>query len=659
MMGKETKKILRTSFQIVFLLALIPFLAWQFMERGDPPVFDRGNWTQRDGFAAISYGALTRTERPGLNSRDQFARHLRALKAAGYNWITTEDIINFYEDNHPLPEKALYLMLEGGRKDSVIFGQNIIGPVGAHATLFTYTETLGSWDNFFVTSSNVASLAKSKFWDVGSQGYRLLRINENMPGVEPGYFLSDFLRDQSGKRIETDIQAFERIADYYKKSHQLLESPMGWPPLAFIFMPANSLNVYMPPELEVANRNLMERYFKTAFTREGSAYNSPADHVFHLSRMQVQPHWDEQTLLKALENWSFRRNGFEVSSADDAGEWSTFRTTVEVDGEDIILFPEEGFIDPAHLRGSARWDNVNLSVTFKERDNQAERYIYLRYASRESYLRLTLRANRLQVHERLPGVGLIPIYDDVLPVSEPWEFDIQLKGNRLRMNLNSNFTLAFLPVSEMVRRGSVALGAPPLAYHQAVFSRVKAEFLPPAWQYEEPGGPPEDRPGEAVTARVLPLPQDRDGLDGLVRRLLQTGAEGTMAVAGLPEGRLDFDPEELVIPPFDREQSLNLWGGVAIQPRADADWQEVRRAVKGIIDNQYYAVVRLSREAALALAASGLSLDADYLMLDFARQDMSQKDWIALAHRHNRNNFLYASPGARNSGSRLYAPGSG
>ena len=653
MMGKETKKILRTSFQIVFLLALIPFLAWQFMERGDPPVFDRGNWTQRDGFAAISYGALTRTERPGLNSRDQFARHLRALKAAGYNWITTEDIINFYEDNHPLPEKALYLMLEGGRKDSVIFGQNIIGPVGAHATLFTYTETLGSWDNFFVTSSNVASLAKSKFWDVGSQGYRLLRINENMPGVEPGYFLSDFLRDQSGKRIETDIQAFERIADYYKKSHQLLESPMGWPPLAFIFMPANSLNVYMPPELEVANRNLMERYFKTAFTREGSAYNSPADHVFHLSRMQVQPHWDEQTLLKALENWSFRRNGFEVSSADDAGEWSTFRTTVEVDGEDIILFPEEGFIDPAHLRGSSLWDNVNLSVTFKERDDQGERYIYLRYASRESYLRLALRANRLEVHERLPGVGLLSIYDAIIPVSAPWEFDIQLKGNRLRINLNGGpsatgqaeenptLTLALLSISEKVRRGSVAFGAPPSGYHQAVFSRIKAEFIPAAWQNEDPGDLSEGRPGEAVTACVLLLPQDRAGLeDGLIRRLLQTGAEGNMAVAALPEGRIDFDPEELVIPPFDREQSLNLWGGVAIQPRADADWSEVQRAVKNIIDHHYCAAVRLSREAALALAASGLSLAADYLMLDFARQDISQKDWTALAHRHNRNNFL-------------------
>ncbi len=662
LLSKDTYKVLRTILQIVILIAAAVLVAWQFIERGDPPVFDRENWTQRNGFTAISYGSLTRDERPGQNSRDQFSRHLAALKAAGYNWINTEDIINFYVKGSPLPEKAIYLMLEGGRKDNVIFGQNIIGPAGAHATLFTYTSTLTSWNNFFVTYSNVASIERSHFWDVGSQGVRLLRINENMPGVEPGYFISDFLRDADGKRLENDEQAFERLADYYKKSFEPLESAMATPPLAFILVPANSFGAYMPPELEAANKSLMEKYFKTAFTREGPAFNSSIDSVFQLSRMQVKPHWEAQELLAAMEKWNFHRERFDISSLDAAEDWSTFRTLVEIDDDELVLVPEEGFVDPAILRGSSLWDNVNLSVTFKERD-QGERYIYLRYASRESYLRLTLRANRLLVHERLPGLGLIVVHDSVLPGRAPWNFNIQLKGSRLKIDLNgSTLEPGLMPVSELVHQGAVALGASPLPGYQAYFGRLSAEFLPTVWQNEEHGVimPPAESWRGAITTRILPLSEvkDRAGRDNLARKLLQTGGEGNMSVAALPDGSLAFDPADLIIPPFEAAQSARLWGGVAIRPHPDANWEDVENTIKSINESDYYAVVRFSREAAIALAASGYTLDADYYLLDFVEEDISRQNWIALAHRHNRNRFLYVIPDADNGRSSLYTGGS-
>ena len=71
---------------------------------------------------------------------------------------------------------------------TVIFGQEIMAKSGVHAALFTTTGTLKSWNNFFVTKGNVATLAKSLFWDVGSQGLGLLPINENMPKVTSGFF---------------------------------------------------------------------------------------------------------------------------------------------------------------------------------------------------------------------------------------------------------------------------------------------------------------------------------------------------------------------------------------------------------------------------------------------------------------------------------------
>ena len=216
-LSKDTWKAVRSCVQWVILAAICVFVVQLFIERGSPPHFDRESWTQRDGFTAISYGSLTRDDKPGLNSRGQFAQHVAAMEKAGYQWITTEDIIKFYRDGEPLPEKALYLMMEGGRKDSVIFGQEIMARYGVHAALFTTTGTLKSWNNFFVTKSNVAALAKSPFWNVGSQGLGLQAINENMPDVTPGYFLTDFLRDPTGLPAETEDQMRARLADYYKK----------------------------------------------------------------------------------------------------------------------------------------------------------------------------------------------------------------------------------------------------------------------------------------------------------------------------------------------------------------------------------------------------------------------------------------------------------
>ena len=417
-LSKDTWKILRSCLQWAFLIGLCVFIVQLFMERGRPPQFDRESWTQRDGFTAISYGSLTRDEKPGLNSRQQFAEHVAAIEKAGYQWITTDDVISFYRDGEPLPEKALYLMMEGGRKDSVIFGQEIMGKTGVHASLFTTTGTLKSWNNFFVTKSNVAALAKSPFWDLGSQGLGLLPINENMPKVTPGYFLTDFLRDSTGLPAETEEQMRDRLAAYYKDSFEPLAKLMPEPPKAFVMMPANSFNAAMPHAVKEANRDLVQQYFQMAFSREGAAFNSAVDDRFALTRVQIKPDWPEQHLLEVLSLKTAKRTRFSLAEGDTADSWMAFRTRVEASGRDIVLTPQEGKADPVMLRGSNMWDNVSLSMTIAQKEN-VDRYVYLRYATPSAFLRVTLHGARLLVQERVPGQGLYTIADETMSTQPP------------------------------------------------------------------------------------------------------------------------------------------------------------------------------------------------------------------------------------------------
>lgn len=127
-----------------------------------------------------------------------------------------------------------------------------------------------------------------------------------------------------------------------------------------------------------------------------------------------------------------------------------------------------------------------------------------------------------------------------------------------------------------------------------------------------------------------------------------------MTVAALAPGSLALDDSMLLMAPFSMEQSRRLWDGIMVQPVAESLWKDVAAALKAIAAAGYRPVVRLSREAAASLAASGVSLPADHFLLDFTREEISTSLWTTLAHRHNRNSFLYAAAGGKSG---LYAAG--
>lgn len=653
-LSKDAWKALRSCLQWIFLIAVGGFAVHLFLERGAPPRFDRESWTQRDGFTAISYSSLTRGEKPGLNSREQFARHVAALEAAGYQWITTDDIVRYYRDGEPLPEKALYLMMEGGRKDTVIFGQEIMEKTGVHATLFTTTNTLKEWNNFFVTKSNVAALAKSPFWDVGSQGLGLLPINEHMPKVTPGYFLTDFLRDAAGLPAETEDQMRTRLAEYYKKSFVPLEKLMQKPPQAFVMVPANSFNAAMPDALKEANRYFARKYFQLMFTREGVPFNSAVDNIFALTRVQVKPEWTAQRLVEMLSRRTAERTLFSVAEGGTAESWAAFRTRVEISGQDIVLRPQGGRAEPVILRGSSLWDNVSLSMIIRQRDD-LPRYVYLRYATPSAFLRITLHGARLLVQERVPGQGLCTIADEMISSQPPWQFAVLLKGNRLRVSLGGKILgSGFMPVSPALRLGAVALGTDDAEGYEGRFNSLNIVRLPSRWRIEPVGGVAAAPANvEDITACVVPLAENPADAGRVSRQVLRARDVGSMTIAALAPGNLVLDESLLLIAPFNMEQSRRLWDGIMVQPAVQSSWEEVAAALKAIAAAGYRPIVRLSRDAVAALAASGVSLPADHYLLDFTREEIPRLLWTSLAHRHNRNNFLYATAGK----SMLYTAG--
>jgi hypothetical protein len=635
---KRIRKIFSIPFQVICLAAVLVWLISRFVDLGTPPVFERDQWTQRDGFIAITYTSLSKKNEEDCNSVAQFTEHLAVLKEAGYNCVTGEDILNFYNNDRPLPEKALYIMLEGGRKDSAVFGQEALGKAAAHAAFFTYTDTMLRGADFFADERDVLILDQSEHWEVGSQGHRLHLLPESPEG-KPTFFLCDYARDAAGERLESDDALAARFREFYRLSWEPLSEYVQSGPRVFVFPPANSFHT-MPEEVKELNRELMRQYFDLAFTRVGPAFNAAGQDIRDLTRMRVPPDMSGAELVVHLRRARLEKEDYAPDRPEQSIEWLTFKSEVRCEEADTIYIPEEKHTPvPAFLQGSHAWEDVDLSVRFFRENTR--RMLYLRYASNTSFIRASVSGNQLLVEERVPGVGLRHVYDALLPAQDSWKLRLLLKGNRLRIFLDDEpLPGAHLPLSRAIRRGHLGLAAHAEAGERAVFGKLKAASLPDLWRVLQRE---ETEAGHylSVNVSVIQLPATaKESEDTLMELLHSTGA-GELAVAALPPGDTVFNETRLRVAGISPDEVQMLWSGVMLTPDPSDGWEEVDAILRRIRISGHSPVLRLSLAAAESLAASGHTLDADKFLLDCRHEDLAPAVWRVLANRHNSNDFLY------------------
>ncbi len=76
-----------------------------------------------------------------------------------------------------LPDKALFLLFEDGRRDTAIFSQKIMEKYNYKATMFTYADKFEKNDPKFLMPKDLLKLVDSSYWELGTNGYRLEYIN--------------------------------------------------------------------------------------------------------------------------------------------------------------------------------------------------------------------------------------------------------------------------------------------------------------------------------------------------------------------------------------------------------------------------------------------------------------------------------------------------
>lgn len=536
---KNRWKVFRTILQIIFCFTIVCLFVKVVCF---PPVYeepDKSQWTNKDGFLTLSYVGVSRNENAHLVSKKKLDEHLSALHEAGYVTIGIEDVLRFYNEGAPLPEKAMLLIFEDGRKDSLLFAQPILEKYNYKAVMMTYAYNVINNDRLFLKSRDLEKMEESTFWDIGSNGYRFSYINvrPKESGIEDkdsdekfqkelfeyNHYLMDYLRDQDGIPVESKSEMIDRITWDYDQMNEIYTEKLTFPVEAYAIMHANSLGQSMNDAVADVNLKKIHEYFPMLFNREGSCFNDEKTSVYNLTRMQVGADWSTNKLLMEIKNWMSHDIPYVVG--DDESRWDVLSGVLEANETHLILTAEPNVKSLAFLKGSDQFEDVHVSTYLSGREFGTQSF-YVRYnREQDTYVQLIVENNELRVIQKkadgtieilydapLPNAENLPEYDDTFDINkiegaktdEPtfegidlvqqlhrkykvnashmmspvsWNFDVKIEGQTFTLTVGGEVILDNVILDESITNGGVAISSLDTSgqIYDGIFDELKIE----------------------------------------------------------------------------------------------------------------------------------------------------------------------------------------
>lgn len=363
---KDYRKAARTIVQLILVAVAIyiilrAFFVFQtyvaYQENGVEEI-------QEDGFVALSYLGVDRNGTPSLISIESLEKELAVLRKNGFVTITQDDILEYYQNEKKLPEKALFLIFEDGRRDTAIFAQKGLEENNYIATIMTYAQKFEDNEQKFLTPKDLLSLKKQTFWEYGSNGYRLsyinvfdrydhylgelssLEYNQIKPylGRDYNQYLMDFIRDQNDIPLESAKQMSKRIQYDYQLMEEAYLNGVKEMPKLYALMHANTGRFGNNDKVSAVNEACIMNTFEMNFNREGYSFNTNESSIYDLTRMQVQPYWSTNHLLMRIADDAEMDLNFVDGDVQKKYDWEMIQGASEfVEDRIIITSVSEGY----------------------------------------------------------------------------------------------------------------------------------------------------------------------------------------------------------------------------------------------------------------------------------------------------------------------------
>ncbi|WP_029054846.1 polysaccharide deacetylase family protein [Sporosarcina ureae] len=495
---KNRRKVRRSIFQLCILLVIV-FLVFQtFVEMNRYDASDTKEWKNKRGFIALSYPGVSRDGSDSLFAKKQLQQQLEALMEQGYETISQQDILNFYNNKKPLPEKALFLAFEDGRTDTSVFVNPLLKKYNYKATLLSFANKLDENDKRFLQPSHLKQMQKSGFWELGSNGNRLTYINIfNKEGTflnirddeeilskdeinSYNHFSMDFIRDQNLIPSENRVEMEKRITNDYEEMRNVYQKQLGTMPGVYMIMHANGLYNTANKLVTEVNDKEIRKTFDMHFNQEGDAYNTRAKELYNLSRVQPKTSWSTNHLLMKILSDTNQKVDFVKGNEKQAKQWKTIESAAEFHDNTITLTSKAKKHGKLILTEST---NKDIQFTGKVGGTaEGQQSIYLRRSDNgNSYVKIAFENDELVIEEKvagqlkelletkpIPKATMEQITDQDKTASEKAQrqkifnekkFKIELQDNKLNVWLNDRKVVNKLVVNREIQAGKLALGS--------------------------------------------------------------------------------------------------------------------------------------------------------------------------------------------------------
>lgn len=424
-------------------------IAYTYFRPKPQPTYAPETWRSWKGFMAISYAGLARNASEKYPSPSVLLDHLRALRDAGYQPIRPEDMAAFLAGRHPLPERAILIFFEGGRKDSLIRATPMLQRTGFIGTMAVPTMYFRKWGSAYIKQPDLRAAARIPHWAFASMGHRAVNDIAADATGKKGRFLTH--REWIQGRFETDDEFRKRITSDYYESQDLLETATGHPILVYLYPYGDAgAGPNADPQAAAINRAAVSTRFSLAFLGADDPFNGPDADPFSLTRLRVPGTWDGQRLVRELQ--LFEPTLKPVVGFKESSRWFVQEKAVVQNG--TLLLGDQGLV---WLRGSEAWSDVD--AVFQALPEKGARIsVYLRYEGPGSYVRFTVGDAMLRVQERLVNRLLGLALTRLSPEECEQPLRVMVRGRRAWVYSGDKKLLGPVPLSRDTAAGRIGIG---------------------------------------------------------------------------------------------------------------------------------------------------------------------------------------------------------
>jgi peptidoglycan/xylan/chitin deacetylase (PgdA/CDA1 family) len=135
----------------LYLLLLILLVCVVISKKTDTPVFSEK--TKSKKIPILMYHKVSRHKyHGGYGLRvppENFEKQLKYLKKRGYNTVTLDNVLNYWEKGTELPPRPIVITFDDGYEDNYIFAYPLLKKYGYTATIFLVHNQIGgynAWD---------------------------------------------------------------------------------------------------------------------------------------------------------------------------------------------------------------------------------------------------------------------------------------------------------------------------------------------------------------------------------------------------------------------------------------------------------------------------------------------------------------------------------